>query len=135
MGLLKKMKLKIKYSQELSFALLLSIVLLLISFYPLLYMESITWWILYLALVIILLGFFYSNIFVYPLKLWMKLGYFLGILVSPVIMAIIFFFIFMPMGMILKLFGIDLLLENRKHNSDSFWVKRAKPPEPMDKQF
>ena len=135
MGLLKKMKLKIKYSQELSFALLLAIVLLLISFYPLLYMESVTWWILYLASVIVLLGVFYSRIFFYPLKLWMKLGHFLGILVSPVIMAIIFFFIFMPMGMILKLFGVDLLLENRKHNSDSFWVKRAKPPEPMDKQF
>ena len=48
---------------------------------------------------------------------------------------IIFFLIFTPMGMILKLFGVDLLLENRKQNLDSFWIKRSKPPESMDKQF
>jgi hypothetical protein len=129
------MKLKIKYSQELSFALLLSTVLIIISCYPLFYSGSVIWWILYIALIILLLGAFYPTIFTYPLKLWIKLGYFLGIVVSPVIMAIIFFFIFTPMGMILKLFGVDLLLEKRKHDADSYWIKRAKPPESMDKQF
>lgn len=129
------MNLKIKYSQELSFALLLSVILLLISLYPLIYSGKIISWLSYTALITLLLGFFYSSIFSYPLKLWIKFGYFLGSVVSPVIMAIIFFLIFTPMGMILKLFGVDLLLENRKQNSDSFWIKRSKPPESMDKQF
>ena len=129
------MNLKIKYSQELSFALLLSVILLLISLYPLVYSGRIILWLSYIALIIFLLGFLYPKIFSFPLKLWIKFGYFLGSIVSPVIMAIIFFLIFTPMGMILKLFGVDLLLENRKHNSDSFWIKRSKLPEPMDKQF
>lgn len=129
------MNLKIKYSQELSFALLLSVILLLISLYPLIYSGKIISWLSYTALITLLLGFFYSSIFSYPLKLWIKFGYFLGSVVSPVIMAIIFFLIFTPMGMILKLFGVDLLLENRKQNLDSFWIKRSKPPESMDKQF
>ena len=129
------MNLKIKYSQELSFALLLSVILLLISLYPLVYSGKIILWLSYIALIIFLLGFLYPKIFSFPFKLWIKFGYFLGSIVSPVIMAIIFFLIFTPMGMILKLFGVDLLLENRKNNSDSFWIKRSKPPEPMDKQF
>tara|TARA_X000000368_G_scaffold373729_1_gene324957 strand:+ start:177 stop:578 length:402 start_codon:yes stop_codon:yes gene_type:complete len=46
----------------------------------------------------------------YPLnKLWMKFGLLLGMVISPIIMGIIFFGIFSPIGIIMRLFKRDEL--------------------------
>lgn len=56
-------------------------------------------------------------------KLWMRFGFLLGSIVSPIILGIFFFLIFTPLGLILRLFGRDELrikLSTRK----SFWKIR-----------
>ena len=56
-------------------------------------------------------------------KLWMRFGFLLGSIVSPIILGIFFFLIFTPIGLILRLFGRDelrLKLSTRK----SFWKIR-----------
>ena len=42
-------------------------------------------------------------------KLWMRFGFILGMIVSPLVLGIIFFGMFMPISMITRLFGRDEL--------------------------
>ena len=42
-------------------------------------------------------------------KLWMRFGLLLGMIVSPIVLAIVFFGLFTPIGLLMKLFGRDEL--------------------------
>jgi hypothetical protein len=53
-------------------------------------------------------------------RLWMKLGYFMGNIVSPVIMGIIFFLLITPIAIIIRINGRDELLLKRPLKS-SYW--------------
>lgn len=56
-------------------------------------------------------------------KLWMSFGLVLGMIVSPIVMGLIFFMIFTPIGILMRLFGRDeLLLQFKK--KPSYWSKR-----------
>ena len=56
-------------------------------------------------------------------KLWMRFGFILGVIVSPIVMGLIFFIIFTPIGILMKLYGRDELLLRFK-NEHSYWIKR-----------
>ena len=56
-------------------------------------------------------------------KLWMRFGFLLSLFVSPLIMAIIFFGIFTPIGLFMRIIGRDeLKLKYSKNISN--WKKR-----------
>ena len=54
-------------------------------------------------------------------KLWMSFGFLLGTIVSPIIMGLIFFGIFTPIAILMRLFGRDELRLRFKKQS-SHWV-------------
>ena len=56
-------------------------------------------------------------------KLWMKLGQLLGIIISPIILAIIFFALFTPYSLIMRLFGRDEL-RLKLGERESHWKSR-----------
>jgi hypothetical protein len=56
-------------------------------------------------------------------KLWMRFGLVLGMIVSPIVMGAIFFIIFTPIGILMRLFGRDELLLQFK-TKPSYWTKR-----------
>ena len=56
-------------------------------------------------------------------KAWMGLGYLLGYIISPIVIGSIFFIIFTPISIFLKLIGRDELQLLNK-NSKSYWRKR-----------
>ena len=60
-----------------------------------------------------------------PLNLmWMRLGLVLGLFISPLVMGIIYFFIFTPISILMRLIGRDELnLQFKK--KQSYWIKRA----------
>ena len=63
----------------------------------------------------------------FPLnKLWMRFGILLSIIVSPIIMGIIFFGLFTPMSLIMRLFRRDEL-RIRFNNKKTHWIKRNFP--------
>ena len=68
-------------------------------------------------------------------KIWHKFGIILGYLISPIIMAIIFFFVVTPIGLFMKLIGKDLL--NKKYNKKdkTYWIIRDTPVGTMKRQF
>ena len=56
-------------------------------------------------------------------KLWMRFGLLLGILVSPLVMGVIFFGIFTPIAILMRLLQRDELRLRLKKQS-SYWAKR-----------
>ena len=56
-------------------------------------------------------------------KLWMKLGFLLGKIVNPIIMGIIFFGLFAPISLVMKLFGRDELKLKLKPCRSSWRMK------------
>ena len=57
-------------------------------------------------------------------KLWMQLGLLLGMIVSPIVLGIIFFGLFTPMSLLMKLFKRDELRLKLVADRNSHWKKR-----------
>lgn len=56
-------------------------------------------------------------------KLWMRLGLLLGMIVSPIVLGVMFFFLFTPISFLMRLFGRDEL-HLKKCASTSYWKLR-----------
>ena len=124
----------VKISSNRSFGTVFFIVFLLVALYPLIYNEDIRLWSLTISLVFLLLGLLNSKILTPLNKLWFKFGLFLGKIISPFVMGIIFFLVVTPIGLIMRLLGNDLL--NLKYNNkQSYWIKKDGPKSKMKNQF
>jgi hypothetical protein len=53
----------------------------------------------------------------------MRFGMLLGMIISPIILAILFFLIFTPIAIVMKIFKRDELILKAR-NADSFWRQR-----------
>tara|TARA_B100000579_G_scaffold218417_1_gene178632 strand:+ start:509 stop:892 length:384 start_codon:yes stop_codon:yes gene_type:complete len=124
----------IKISSNRSFGIVFFTVFLLISLYPLLNNGDIRVWSLAISVFFLVLGLVNSKILTPLNKLWFKFGIFLGRIISPIIMGIIFFLVVTPIGFIMRLIGKDLL--NLKYqNIQSYWIKKTGPKSKMKNQF
>lgn len=125
---------KIKISSNKSFGIVFFILFFLISLYPLLNDESIRIWALIISLLFLILGILNSKILT-PLNLiWFKFGIFLGKIISPLIMGIIFFLVVTPIGLILRLCGKDVL-NLKKNKKETYWMNKPTTKNDMKKQF
>ncbi|MBX2859796.1 MAG: hypothetical protein KTR14_01080 [Vampirovibrio sp.] len=74
-----------------------------------------------------------------PLKLiWFKFGLLLHKIISPIILGIIYYGIFTPTGLILKMLGKDLLRLKLDKSANTYWIHReppGPPPESMINQY
>ena len=125
---------EIKIGSNRSFGIVFFTVFLIIATYPLVNNGEIRIWSLILSLVFLILGLLNSKI-LYPLnKIWFKFGLLLGKLVSPLIMAIIFFLVVTPIGILMRILNKDLL--NLKFNkSKSYWIEKNEQKSKMKNQF
>tara|TARA_Y100000590_G_C15610660_1_gene973698 strand:- start:378 stop:752 length:375 start_codon:yes stop_codon:yes gene_type:complete len=123
-----------KISSTRQFGILFFIVFLIIGLWPLLNYQEIRLWSLIIALIFLLVSII-KPILLEPLnKLWIKFGNLLGKIVSPIVMAIIFFTIMTPIGLFMRLKGSDLLKLKFSKNK-SYWIKREKNIGTMKRQF
>lgn len=67
-------------------------------------------------------------------RAWMKLGELLGRIVSPLVLGLIFFGLFTPVGIVMRLFGRDAMYRRLEPAAPSYWVKRD-PPGPAEGSF
>lgn len=58
--------------------------------------------------------------------LWMRIGVLLGVLVSPIVLGIIFFGVFTPIAIIMRLSGRDEL-RLKFNKKPSHWILRREP--------
>ena len=66
-------------------------------------------------------------------RLWFSLGLLLGKIVSPIVLALIFFVLITPVSFVTRIFGRDEL-KMKKRNVESYWVDRS-PPGPPSASF
>ena len=124
----------IKISSNRSFGIVFFIVFLLVSIYPLINDEEIRIWSLIISIIFLILGLLNSQILTPLNQIWFKLGIFLGKIVSPIVMGIIFFLVVTPTGLIMRILKKDLL--NLKYSDDkSYWIKKKGPKSKMKDQF
>ncbi len=128
------MEQQIKISSNKSFGIVFFIVFLIIALYPMIKDGDIRLWSLILSLIFLILGLINSIILTPLNRLWFKFGIFLGKIVSPIILGIIFFLVVTPTGILLRLFGRDVI--NLKYNkNNSYWIKKTGPKSKMKDQF
>ena len=124
---------KIKISSNRSFGLVFFIVFLTISIWPLLNDEKIRIWAIVISIIFLVLGILNSNLLQPLNKIWYNFGIFLGKIVSPLVMGLVFFFVVTPTGYIMRFFRKDLL-NLKKNKNDSYWIIR-KDKSRMKDQF
>ena len=118
-----------------SFGILFFIIFLLVAFWPLIHSEFIRLWALGIASIFLVLGITNSKILTPVKKSWIKFGEILGLIIAPMVMALVYFIFLTPISLILRLFGKDLLGIKVNKKIDSYWIKRKKNIGPMRKQF
>ena len=124
----------VKIGSNKSFGIVFFIVFVIISIYPMLKGDSLRMWSLGVSIIFLVLGLLNSQILTPLNKLWFKFGIFLGKIISPFIMGIIFFFVVTPIGYLMRLFKKDVL--SLKFNDNrSYWVKKNGPKSKMKNQF
>ena len=124
----------IKVGSNKSFGIVFFVVFLIIATYPLIDGDKFRLWSLIISIIFLLLGLANSKILNPFNKLWFKFGIFLGRIISPLVMGVIFFLVVTPIGLVMRLINKDIL--NLKfNNNSSYWIKKTEPKSKMKNQF
>ena len=76
---------------------------------PLLYGHDFRKWTLIIAIPFLILAIFKPNLLDKPFQNWMRLGYFLGLINSRLILGLVHIIVVQPTALIMKIFGYDPL--------------------------
>ena len=124
----------VKLGSNRNFGIVFFFVFLFVALYPLTYNGEFRVWSAIISLIFLVLGLLNSKILTPLNKLWFKFGIFLGKIISPIIMGIIFFLVVTPIGLLMRLLGKDLI--NLKYNNNkSYWIEKKGPKSKMKNQF
>jgi energy-coupling factor transporter transmembrane protein EcfT len=90
--------------------------------------ENMTWSFVFVAVSFIFLFItLIRDALLLPLnKLWMRFGFLLGMIISPLVLGVIFFGLFTPIAMLMRLSGRDEL-RLKLSNKSSHWISRSEP--------
>ena len=124
----------VKIGTNRSFGIVFFLVFITISLYPLLHGENIRVWSLIISIIFLVLGLLNSKLLNPLNKIWFKFGLFLGKIISPIVMGIIFFLVVTPIALFMRLLKKDLL--NLKFNKkNTYWIEKSGPKSKMKNQF
>jgi len=80
------------------------------------------------TLIIAVIFFIFAYIAPFVLKpvyiLWMRLAFILSWVNTRLILTLIFYLVFTPIGLVLRVCGVDLLQIKIKKDKTSYWLKR-----------
>jgi|TARA_Y100001970_G_scaffold131947_1_gene162767 hypothetical protein len=123
-----------KKNSNKSFGVLFFIVFLLIALWPLVKGDSLRIWSLLIAIIFLVLGLLNSKILNPFKRIWIKFGEILGKMIAPLVLSIVYFIVITPIGLLLRIFGKDLL-GIKFLKKKSYWIKRDKDLGSMKNQF
>ncbi len=125
---------EIKRSSNKSFGIVFFVVFIIIGFWPLVDINTYRLWAIIIAMIFLILGIMNSRLLTPLNALWFKFGIFLGKIVSPIVMSVIFFFVVTPIAILMKILKKDLL--NLKfNNKQTYWIKKSEYKSKMKNQF
>ena len=70
-----------------------------------------------------------------PKRAWLFFGFLMGGIVSPVVLAILFYGVIAPAGWLMRRAGADPLRIRRPAGHYSYWIDRSDPASDMKDQF
>ena len=125
---------KFKMPTNRNFGIVFFIVFLLIGLFPLIQNKEPRVWSLVISIIFLILGILNSKILTPLNKFWMKFGLFLGNLISPIVMGIIYFGVITPTGIIMRILKKDIL-NLKKNNKKTYWLEKDNANNNMRNQF
>lgn len=125
---------KPKIGSNRSFGFVFFIVFLIISIWPLLNQNEIRFWSLIISFIFLVLALINSKALTTLNKLWFKFGIFLGNIISPIVMGIIYFVVVTPIALLLRVINKDVL-SLKKTKKESYWKNKDKYNSSMKNQF
>jgi hypothetical protein len=121
-----------------SFGLVFAGFFVLVALLPAVHGAPIRVWAAAVAAAFLAAAFFAPRLLQPLNRAWFALGQLLHHVVNPVIMAVMFYGAILPMALLLRALGKDLLRLERDPKADSYWIAREPPgpaPGSMSKQF
>lgn len=129
---------EVQGSSDRSFGIVMAAFFALVGLFPLLHGGHVRWWALGVAAAFVACALFWT-VPLRPLnRLWIKFGLLLSRIISPVILALLFYVTFTPIGLLMRAFGKDPMRRRRNKSATSYWIPRDPPgpaPETMKQQF
>ena len=122
-------------SSNRSFGLLFFIVFLIIGLWPLKNGDNLNLYFSITSLIFLILGLLNSKLLSPLNKIWIKFGEILGIIIAPIIMALVYFVILTPVSLAVRVFGKDILGLKFINKQQTYWINRKKNMGSMRKQF
>jgi hypothetical protein len=127
-----------KSSSDRSFGFVFTILFAIIGLAPLVFGDGFRLWALFLAAAFLIISTARPRT-LSPLNLlWTKFGLLLHRIVSPMVMALLFFSVVTPIGLLMRGFGKRPLNLGFDHETPSYFILREPPgpaPETMKQQF
>ena len=122
-------------SSNKSFGLIFFVVFLIIGLWPLKNGENLNFYFIATSIIFLVLGLINSKLLTPLNKSWIKLGEILGIIIAPIVMALVYFVILTPVSFFVRIFGKDLLSLKLLKEKETYWIERKKSLGSMKKQF
>jgi len=128
----------IKTASDRSFGFVMAGFFAIVGLWPLLFLATPRWWSLVIS------AGFAGAAAVKPAmlapanRLWMRFGMLLHKIVNPVVMGFVFFSTVVPIGIVMRMMGKDLLRLRIDRSAPTYWIARTPPgpaPESMKNQF
>lgn len=128
----------VKSSSNRAFGWVFVTVFLIIALWPLLSGGSLRRWSLIVSGLVMVATVAAPALLTLPNRLWLRFGLLLNRVVSPVVLAIMFYVVVTPMGLLMRMFAKDSLRRRHDASAESYWIKRDPPgpsPDSMPHQF
>jgi hypothetical protein len=106
------------------FGALFAVLFALLGLTPLLHHRPVRWWSIVVAAPFCLATLVAPKLLAPVNRLWFRFGLILHRIVSPLMMAVIFYGVITPVGLVLRLTGKDPLRLRRDSSSASYWIPR-----------
>ena len=129
---------KVTVGTERNFGIVFAVVFALIGLAPLYHGGHVRWWAIAICAAFLICAFMAPRLLRPLNRLWFKFGLMLHHVVNPIVMSALYFGAIVPMGLLMRALGKDLLHLKFDKAVTSYWIPRdppAPPPGNMTKQF
>ena len=117
------------------FGLFLAILLFIFGVFPITQNSNANFLLIVLSLITAISSFIFPNIFFILNKLWYEFGKMLSIFMSPIFITIIYFITILPISIIMRILGKNLLNLKRDKNANSYWQTANEENDSFKEQF
>ncbi len=129
---------QVKSSSNRAFGWVFVAVFMIVALWPLAFGGALRLWSLITSALVAAVALMAPALLTIPNKLWQRFGVLLHHIVSPVMLAIMFFLVVTPIGLLMRVFARQSVRLRRDAAADSYWIKRDPPgpkPDSMPHQF